>query len=132
MTKSKIFILITLTIIAGFLIYCWVQILTDNVLANWRHYTGLFLFLPLIYFYFKNLPKAIVGTGIYLLFGIGNLLSLTVDVETSWLRIGPVTTPPFQSLSLELFVLYFFLNIASIINIQLDHNEKQAIKPKKK
>ena len=54
---------------------------------------------------------------------------MTVEITTSWLRIGPVQTPPIQLLSLGLFVLFAVLNLDPLIDIYLDYKEsKQAIK----
>jgi len=130
MTKRKIFLLIPLVIAAGLLIYCWTIILSTDTLATWRHYVGFGLFLILAFLYFKNLKLTIVGTGIYLLLATFNVLSMTAEISTSWLRIGPVETPPIQLLSLGLFILFAILNFDILIDIYLDYKEAKQLKAK--
>src|ERR1700754_2722958 len=83
MTKQKIQTLIPLLIVAGLLIYSWTIILFTDVLATWRNYIGFFLFLPIPYLYFKNLRRAIISTGVFLIAGTFNLFTLTPGVQTS-------------------------------------------------
>jgi len=127
MTKKKVLLLIPLLLIAGFIIYTWVTVLTgDNVLV-WRHYSGLVLFVPLIYFFTKNFRKTNLGTLIYLILGICNVLTLTPSViwDTYGIRIGSVNieTPPFQPLSFGLLILLCVLNFDTLVDIYLDFKE---------
>lgn len=130
MTKQKIFILIPLAIAAGLLIYCWTIILSIDTLATWRHYVGIVLFLTLIFFYFKSYKLTVIGTGIYFLLATFNVLSMTAEISTSWLRIGPVQTPPVQLLSLGLFILFGILNFDPLIDMYLDYKEAKQAKTK--
>lgn len=127
MAKSKKLALIPLVLVAVLLAYCWTVILTTEILATWRHYVGLILFIGLITLFFKSIAKATVATGFYLLLGTFNVLALTAEINTSWFRIGPIETPPFQLLSLGLLVLYSILNIDPLINIYLDHKERKQV-----
>lgn len=130
MTKQKAFIFIPLVITAGILIYCWTVILSKDILATWRHYVGLGLFLILTYFYFKSYKITVVGTGIYFLLATCNVLAITPEINASWLRIGPVETPPIQLLSLGLLILFSILNFDPLIDIYLDYKEAKQAKTK--
>lgn len=130
MTRQKFFLLIPLIISAGLLIYCWTIILSKDTLATWRHYVGLGLFLILTFLYFKSFKLTIIGTGIYFLLATFNILSMTAEITTSWLRIGPVEIPPVQLLSLGLFILFAILNFDTLVDIYLDYKEAKQAKIK--
>lgn len=130
MTRQIIFLSIPLAIMATFLIYCWTIILSTDILATWRHYVGLGLFLILIFFYFISFKLTAIGTGLYLLLATINVLSMTAEISTSWVRIGPVETPPVQLLSLGLFILFAILNFDPLIDIYLDYKEAKQAKAK--
>jgi hypothetical protein len=124
MTKQKKRILIPIIITAAILIYCWTIILTTETLATWRHYLGIILFIPIAFLIFKNnLVVVTLLTGVYLLLATFNLMAITPGISTSWITIGPISTPPIQLISLGIFVLYFFLNMNSLIDIHLDYKE---------
>jgi hypothetical protein len=130
MTKEKKLLLIPLIIIAVLLIYCWIIILTTGILATWRHYIGLGLFILIVFLFFKNLITATIGTGIYLLLATFNLLAMTTEITTSGIRIGGISTPGIQLLSLGLFIIYFLLNLNPLIDINLDYQEKKKLNKK--
>jgi hypothetical protein len=117
------------------LIYSWTIILFTDVEVTWRHYLALALFAGLIYLLFKNFARTVLATGIYLIFGICNLLTLTPSVTTNsyGLRIGSLElwTPTFQLLSFGILVLYFILNFDTLINICLDYLEAREAKKSK-
>ena len=135
MTKRKLLLLIPLAIIAGFLIYTWTNILFMGFDSNWRHYVALGLFVLLIYLYFKSFKKAILATGLYLLIGTCNLLTLTPSVTTDsyGIRIASleIATPMFQLLSFGILVLYSILNFDTLVDIYLDYKEAKKAKQKK-
>ena len=126
MAKKNILLSIPLSIAAGLLIYCWVTIFSTNILATWRHYIALVLFIILIVLYFKSYKLTVMCTGVYFLLATFNLLSMTAIISTSGIRIGPVLTPPIQLLSLGLFILFAILNLDSLINIYLDYMEAKS------
>ena len=128
MTKERKRLLIPIIIVGLLLIYCWITILTTEVLATWRHYVGLVLFIGLGLLFLKSVTKATIAAGIYLLLATFNALALTSEINTSWFGIGPIETTPVQLLSLGLFVLYFVLNMDSLINIYLDYKEAKQVK----
>jgi hypothetical protein len=131
MTKQKKLILIPLVIIASFLIYCWLTFMTTEVGPTWKHYFGLLFFLVISFSFFKKVAMTTLATGIYLILGTFNLIAITPSISTFGFRIGPMTTPDIQGLSLGLFILYFILNMNSLIDIHLDYQEKKQI-PKTK
>jgi hypothetical protein len=59
-----------------------------------------------------------------------NGLAMTAEIGTSWLRIGPIETPPIQLLSLGLFILFFILNFDPLVDIFLDYKEAKQAKMK--
>ena len=111
--------------ISSLLVYCWMSILTGETLAEWQHYIGLLLFIPLFYLYFKKYRISVPGFGIYLLIATFNGLAFTSTITTSWLIIGPFQTPPVQMLSLFLFIIYFFLNFNTLTAMYLDYQDKK-------
>lgn len=128
MIKKRIFLSIPLVIAAAFLIYCWAILLSTTLLANWRHYVALLLFLPLIYFYFKSYKWALVGTGIYLLLGTFNILSLTAAISSWGLTIGTVDSTSINLISLALLILFVTLNFSKLIEIYVDYTEARHAK----
>lgn len=129
MTKQKILLLIPLTIIASLIFYCWTIILFTEVEATWRHYIALGLFSGIVYLFFKNFRWTVLSTGLYLILGTLNLLSLTASIVTNsyGIRISSIEiwTPTFQLLSFGLLILFIVLNIDNLIDIYLDFKEKK-------
>ena len=127
MTKQKILLLVPFGIIAGFLIYSWIIILSTEVVATWRHYLAAVLFFVLIFSILKNFKWTILATIIYLILGTCNLLTLTPSVTTNsyGAKIGSIEmwTPSFQILSFGLLVLFLILNFDTLINMYLDYKE---------
>ena len=103
MSKKKILILLPILIIACFLVYTWAKIASTDSAATWKHYLGLGGFFVLVFLFFRNLDWAIMVTGIFLVVGTFNALAITVDIDTFWMRIGSLTTPPVQ---LKLFGIF--------------------------
>lgn len=130
MSKKKILFLIPFLLVAGFLLYCWMTILTGDFIGTWRHYVGLFLFAAVVVFFFRDFIKAVIGLGIFLILATFNALAITPAVTTNWLNIGGLSTPPVQLLSLGILALYFILNLDTLIDIQLDYKEAKAKKAK--
>lgn len=126
MTKQKVRILIPLLLITIIMLYGWTIVLTSDILATWRHYIGMALFITLILLFFKSEKATILATGIFLLVATFNGLAMTAAVSTSQLGIGPVATPPIQLMSLGILILYFILNLDALIEMQLDYKERKA------
>jgi len=125
MTKNRVFLIVPLLIIIILITNCWFNIITEKVLANWRHYIAFGLFLLLVIFYFINFKLVVIGTGFYLLLATANVLSVTAEIKTSWIRVGPLETPPINLLSFGLLILYLILNTNTLIDIYIDYNEKK-------
>lgn len=128
MAKNKLLQSIPLILIAGLLIYAWAVISTTDIMATWRHFTALGLFLILILCYWKNSKLAIIGTGFYLILATLNLLSMTAVIRTNWIRIGPFTSPPIQLSSLGLLILFLILNFDTLTDMHFDYKESKKIK----
>jgi hypothetical protein len=124
--KLKILLLIPLGIIAGLLIYSWTIFLLTDIIATWRHYLALGLFTILVYLYFRSFEKCVVATGVYLLLATFNALSMTPQIILGWVKIGPIKTPPFGTLSLLLLILFLILNADALVNMRLDQKEAKT------
>lgn len=131
MIKKKILLLIPLAIIAAQLIYCWITILSEDLVILWQHYSALVLFAVVVFIYFKNFTKAVISTGAFLLIGTCNGFSLTPGINTTSFRVGILETPPFNFLSFGLLLLFFILNFDTIVNMYLDHKEAKHAEKKK-
>ena len=129
MTKQKILILLPLLVIGGLIIYSWIIILFTNVMATWQHWTALLLFIVIAFLFFKNFKWAVLATGVYLILGTINLLSLTPSVITNTygIKIGSVEiwTPSLQLLSFGLLVLFAILNFDTLTDMYFDFTEKK-------
>lgn len=129
MTKAKILIFIPFLLTTGLVVNCWTNFLVTEAIATWRHYAGLLLFCPLYFLFLKSISQGTLGLGVYLLLATFNLIAFTPTIKTSWFTINtsnPISTPPVQLVSLGLFLLYFVLNLDSLINIHLDYKEAKA------
>lgn len=127
MTKKKVLLLIPLLIIGGLIAYTWITLFGEDYTPIWRHYVALGLFVVLVFLFVKNFTKAVLATGLYLILGTCNLLTLTAS--TVWNSFGvnvgsaEIWTPSFQLLSFGLFVLFFILNFDTLTDIYLDYKE---------
>jgi hypothetical protein len=132
MNKQKTLALIPITLIAALLVYTSSIILFTNINASWMHYVGLLLFLALPYPQFKNIKIGLFATGIYLILGTINLLSLTPSIITSTfgLRVGSIALwiPSFQPLPFGLLVFYFIVNFNAFVTIYVDYKIKDEPK----
>jgi hypothetical protein len=130
MKKQKILALIPLIIAGGLLIYTWSIILFTDIVATWRDYVGLLLFLPLPYLQIKKFEAGLWATGSYFIVGTCNLLSLTPDITTHsyGINIGTLelSTPAFQLLPFGLLIIYFIVNFNSFVNIYVEHKFKDS------
>jgi len=132
MNKQKTLAFIPLLIIAGQLIYTWVNILFTDAVAGWMHFLGLLLFLPLPYLQYKNLKIGLFATGIYLILGTANLFSLTPSIITNTfgMTVGSIElwTPAFQPLPFGLLILYCIVNFNAFITIYVNYKVKDEPK----
>lgn len=130
MTKQKILLLIPLVIVGGLLSYTWIIILFTDVVAIWRHYLSIALFIVLMLLFFKNFKRIVLATAFYLLLGTCNLLVLTPSITSNSFGIGidsiKIWTPAFQLLSFGLLVLFAILNFDTLVNMYVDYKEAKA------
>lgn len=132
--KRKIFLLISIAVIAAYIIYTWSVILFINHWATWRHYIGLILFIALIYLLIRSFKQAAVATGIYLIIGTLNLLTITSNFLLAWgFRIGSleISLPIFQPRLFLIFLIYIFLNFDTLVDIRLDYIEAKELRKRK-
>ena len=69
-----------------------------------------------------------MATGLFLAVATFNLIAMSPEIYTIGLRVGPISTPEVQPLSLGLLVLYLVLNLDPLINIYLDYKERKVKK----
>ena len=134
MKKQKILALIPLTIAGGLLLYTWSIILFTDIIATWRHYAGLLLFLPLPCLQIKKFKAGLWATGLYFVVGTCNLFSLTPDITTHsyGINIGTLdlSIPAFQLLPFGLLIIYFIVNFNSFVKIYVGHKFKDSASKK--
>jgi len=123
-TKQRILLLIPLSLTAIELIYSWTIILSFNIIAEWRQYLGLGLFILVAYLFFKKIVTCTLLLGVYLLLASFNLVVINSEIFAAGIKIGPIYTPSVHPLSLGLFILYLCFNMGSLIDIYLDFNER--------
>jgi hypothetical protein len=134
MSKARILLFIPIAIVAGFLLYTWTIILFSEVVATWRHYLALGLFITICFTIYKRFTKGVIATGGYLVLGTINCLTITPSnrVNSYGLRIGSLEmwTPSFQLLSFGILLLYLILNFDMLIDIYLDYSERKRLAKK--
>lgn len=123
--KQKIRILIPTILTATALVYCWTVLLINNFIPSWKHYVALGLFIIIILLAWKRIISLMISLGIYLLFASFHLISLSYNQSVFVFgSLDSQYNPRFQLLSLALFVLYFILNLDSLIEWDLDRKER--------
>jgi len=131
-TRRKILLFIPLGIIAVSLVYSWLLFLTGTRIPRISSYIGLILFLPIIFFLFRDqtFKTSLVLTGIYLILGTINLLSFFPFFVTSQImvRLGEaeIWSPNFNALIFVILILYSFLNFDSLVDARLDYRESKG------
>jgi hypothetical protein len=129
---KRILLLIPFLIAIATIVRCWIEIATSDTAAQWRHYSAVLFVVVTVYFYFKSFIHAVISVGVFLLLGTLNVFSMTSHVETTWVGIAGLKTPPFNALSLGLLFLYFVLNFATLVNLYLDEKERKFALRKQK
>ena len=134
MSKPKKLLLTVLIIITVILAYSWSIILFTEIEATWRHYLALLLFIPLLILYKKDIKKAVLFTGVYLILGTCNLITLTPSVTSNsyGIRISSfeVWTPTFQLYSFLILIFFFLVNFNTLVNYYLDYQDSKKAKNK--
>jgi hypothetical protein len=131
--KGKILFFIPFIILTISMIYCWGYFILTNSHPYFANCSGLLLFLPLLYFLFKDktLKKVIVFTGIYLLLATINLVSFLPFKTTSFfsLTIGSFDidwSADINLFAVFLFIMYLIMNFGTLIEIRLDYKEMKG------
>jgi hypothetical protein len=130
-TKRKILFYLPLLITACILADTWATFLFTYSIAHVTNYIGLILFIPVIYFLFKDksCKKPLLALGIYLLLAAFSLANIDIYVTRSmWINISGVDIPlpPMDGFALLLFVFYFILNYGTLVELQLDYKESKG------
>lgn len=125
---KKIIGLIPFLIICGIVIYTWVEFISTDYVATWRHYLALIAVAINAALYFVQYKKALLITGLILLLATFNLISFFNDIQTWVFGIGPIRTFPLQLNSLLLLIIYCLANFNFLINWYLDKKQENARK----
>lgn len=124
--KTRIVIPFSLTSIA--LIYCWAMLFTNDYIPSWKHYSALILLAVVFLFFIKKwITGLVLALGVYLCLASLHIISFSYDQAT--LVFGPNIpfNPHFQLMSLGIFIVYIFLNLDQLIEIQLDWKESKVL-----
>ena len=124
----KIISLIPFLIICGIVIHTWVEFITTDYIATWRHYLALIAVAINAALYFVRYKQALLLTGLILILATFNLLSFFYDIKTWVFGIGPLRTLPMELKSLLLLVIYCLVNFNFLINWYLDKKQEKARK----
>ncbi len=108
------------------MIDCWIDIVKGKTIAEWQHYMALPMLAIVIYFFFKELAKTMIAVGGFFILGTFNIFSMEPGISSFQLGIGPFKTLPLNGLSFLLLLLFCVLNLTTIINLHLDHNNKKT------
>lgn len=127
MTKKKVQILIPFLLTSLALVYCWAMLILNGYVPSVKHYTALLLFAALSLVYRKwQLPGFVVALGVYLLLASLHLISLSYKQATFFFGSDSFLNPHFQLASVGIFIVYIFLNLNQLFEIELDWKEKKA------
>jgi hypothetical protein len=129
--KRKLLFYIPLIITACILAYTWARFISGENSPYITNYIGLILFIPVIYFLFKDktFKKPLLALGIYLILATFYVANITIYMGVSMgitLFGLKIPLPPMNGLALLLFILYFILNLGTLIEIQLDYKESKG------
>jgi len=131
--KRKVFFLIPFVIVIALLLNTWFILLTNEFAEIYlTQYLGFILFVPVLYLLYKDrsFKKALLALGLYLLlatFCVANIFPYNIWSKMSITFSGlKIPLPSMNGLSLLLFILYFALNLGTLIEIQLDYKESKG------
>jgi len=130
--KHKVYFFIPFGLIAVLLLYSWVNFLTTDNYAQFSQYLGLVLFLPLIYFLYKDktFKYVIILTGVYLVLATVNILSFLpfIMTNTFGIRIGSLNiwSPRLNGFALLLLITYSIFNFDNLVTIYHDYKETKG------
>jgi hypothetical protein len=132
-TKRKVLFFIPFVIVVAFLINTWYVLLTNEFTEiHVTHYLGFILFIPVLYLLYKDrtCKKALLALGLFLVlatFCVANIFPYFIWGKMSIGFFGlTIPIPNINGLALLLFILYFILNLGTLIEIQLDYKESKG------
>jgi hypothetical protein len=134
MLKRKILILIPLLLILYILVDTWLQamgVIGEQFAPAVRHYLALILFVPLVWYFWKDIKRCIVYTGIYLVLTTFQLIAITpYTVTSNWVGIASlkIPLPPTNGWMLLILLLYSILHFDVLTNYYLDYKEEKEKK----
>ncbi|OQP66737.1 hypothetical protein A4R26_13275 [Niastella populi] len=129
--KRKILFYIPLIITGCMLAYIWFLFISGKNNPYITNYLGLILFVPVLYLLYKDktCKKALLALGVYLILATFYLANITIymGVSMSITLFGiEIPLPPMNFSALLLLILYFVLNIGTLIELQLDYKESKG------
>ena len=113
------------------LAYTWFLFISGKNSPYITNYLGLILFVPVLYMLYKDktCKKALLALGVYLILATFYLANITIymGVSMSITLFGfEIPLPPMNFSALLLLILYFVLNIGTLIELQLDYKESKG------
>ena len=131
--KRKVLFFIPLVVVVALLLNTWFVLLTNEFAEiHLTQYLGFILFVPVLYLLYKDrsCKKALLALGLYLLlatFCVANIFPYNIWSKMSITFSGlEIPLPSMNGISLLLFILYFALNLGTLIEIQLDYKESKG------
>ena len=126
MNKRTIQIGLPILIIVGYLAYSWTEILTTDILATWQHHLALVGLGITLYLAVKNWKIGIIGLGIFLILATLNIMSLVPGITSVGIKSFDQTLISVQPAAVGILIVYLVLNTTTLIEMYLDHKEKQS------
>lgn len=127
----KVLFYIPLVVTACILANTWAVFFVDDYNPHVTNYLGLILFIPVIYFLFKDksCKKPLLALGLYLVlatFYVANITTYTTGRVSIGIFGLMIPLPPMDGTALLLFIFYCILNFGSLIELQLDYKESKG------
>lgn len=127
----KVLFYIPLLLTTCILAYTWAVFISAGYTPHITNYLGLLLFIPVIYFLFKDksCKKPLLALGLYLVlatFYVANISFWTGTRTTIGLGGLEIPLPPMNGMALLLFILYGVLNFGTLVELQLDNKESKG------
>ena len=126
MNKRTIQIALPILIIVGYLAYSWTEILTTDIIATWQHYLALVGLGITIFLAVKNWRIGLISLGVYLIFATFNIMSVVPGITSFGVKSFDQTLISVQPAAIAIFIVYLLLNTTTLIDMYLDHKEKQS------
>lgn len=112
--------------------YSWLEIISSELSATWKHYLTLVMITLNAIFYTIRFKIAVVLTGLILLLAVFNLANFFAVERTSFWTVNlgsnHISTPEIQLISLLLFIVYLVIHFNSLVEWYLDLQEKKRKK----